>query len=101
MTSVPSTTPEQDIDAEEEESSWTDFILPLVLFGIAVIPFTPIWEQIADPDSTRRRYGAISRFLDSVGPVPVALTFAGIGVVLLVAAFVQRSRRNRSESAEG
>ena len=93
MNSLPSTMPEHDIDAEEE-SSWTDFLLPIGLFVLAVIPFTPLWEQIAEPDSTRRRYGAISRFLDSVGPVPVALAFAGLGLVFLTVAIVERSRRN-------
>ncbi|WP_456786052.1 hypothetical protein [Cellulomonas sp. P5_C5] len=101
MNSVPSTTPEQDVDVDEEESSWTDFLLPIAFFALAAIPFTPFWEQIADPESTRRRYGGISRFLDSVGPVPVALAFAGIGVALLVVAIVQRSRKSGSAAAEG
>jgi len=103
MNSVPSTTPEQeiDIDIDEDESSWTDFLLPLGCFALAVIPFTPLWEQIADPESTRRRYGAASRFLDSVGPVPVALVFAGLGLALLIGAIVQRTRKNGSTAPEG
>ena len=101
MNSAPGTTTAQDIDADEEEPSWTDFLLPIALFAFAVIPFTPLWEQIAQPDSTRRRYGAISRFLDSVGPVPVALAFAGLGLVLLIAEIVQRSRRDDSTTPDG
>ena len=61
---------------------------------------TPLWGQIAEPDS-RRRYGAISRFLDSVGPVPVALVFAGLGLVFLTVAIVERSRGNDSSAPEG
>lgn len=101
MNTVPSTTPDLDIDTDEEESSWTDFFLPVVLFAIAVVPFTPLWDEVAQPDSTRRKYGAISRFLDSVGPVPVALTFAGLGLVILVGVLVQRSRRKALTAPEG
>jgi hypothetical protein len=97
MTVDPSTTTEPDID--EDEPSWTDFVLPVGLFALAVLPFTPLWEQIADPDTTRRRYGAISRFLADVGPVPVALTFAGLGLVFLVVAIRGRAR-SRPAAAE-
>jgi len=81
----------QDIDADEDEPSWTDFFLPLALLAIAVVPFTPLWDQVADPDR-HGRYGAIARFLDSVGPVPVALTFGALGLILLVAEIRGRSR---------
>lgn len=100
MSSDSGTTLDQDVDSDEEESSWTDVLLPAVCFAIAVIPFTPLWEEIAQPDSTRRTYGAVSRFLDSVGPVPVALTFAGLGLVILVGVLVQRSRTNTSTATE-
>ncbi|KQR17322.1 hypothetical protein [Cellulomonas sp. Leaf334] len=100
MNSAPSTTPDLDIDTDEDESSWTDFFLPAVLFAIAVVPFTPLWDEIAQPDSTRRRYGGISRFLDSVGPLPVALAFAGLGLVILVGVLVQRSRKNAVAAPE-
>ena len=99
MNSVPSTT-EQDIDSEEDEQSWTDFLLPLALLAIAVVPFTPFWDQFTDPDNQRRRFDRIASFLDSVGPVPVSLTFAVLGGVLLTYEIVKR-RKNGSEAPEG
>jgi hypothetical protein len=96
-----STTAEQDID--EDEPSWTDFVLPIGLFALAVLPFTSFWEQIADPESTRRRYGAISRFLADVGPVPVAVTFGALGLIFLIIAIrgFARHKSAAATSAEG
>lgn len=99
MDTAPDTTPDQDIDADEDESSWSTFGYAILCLAIAVVPFTPVWEMVADPDSTRRRYGAVSRFLDAVGPVPVALTFGAIGLLLLAGAVAQ-VRRNRAGADE-
>lgn len=99
METAPTTAPAQDVETDEDEPSWTDFGLPIGLFVLAIIPFTPLWEQIAQPDTTRRKYGAISRFLADVGPLPVTLTFAGLGALLLVWTLAQR-RRSASTTSE-
>ncbi len=99
METAPATAPAQDVETDEDEPSWTDFGLPVGLFVLAIIPFTPLWEQIAQPDTTRRKYGAISRFLADVGPLPVTLTFAGLGALLLVWTLAQR-RRSASTTSE-
>lgn len=99
METAPATAPAQDVEIDEDEPSWTDFGLPLGLFALAIIPFTPLWEQIAQPDTTRRKYGAISRFLADVGPLPVTLAFAGLGALILVWTLAQR-RRSASTTAE-
>ncbi len=100
MDTAPANTPDLDVDTDEEdEPSWTDFGLPVGLFILAIIPFTPLWEQIAQPDTTRRKYGAISRFLADIGPLPVTLTFAGLGALILVWTLAQR-RRSASTTSE-
>ena len=99
METAPTTAPAQDVETDEDEPSWTDFGLPIGLFALAIIPFTPLWEQIAQPDTTRRKYGAISRFLADIGPLPVTLTFAGLGALLLVWTLAQR-RRSASTTSE-
>lgn len=99
MTSAPSTAPDPDLDTDEDESSWTDFVLPVVFFALAAIPFTPFWDHLTDPDENRRKYRAASEFLASVGPVPVTLVFAGIGAALLCLALVQRSRSKAAVTA--
>lgn len=97
MSDDPTTTTHH--DNEENGPSWTDFVLPVGLLALAVLPLTSLWDQVADPDSTRRRYGAISRFLADVGPVPVALVFGALGVFLLVAAIRSHARHARRRSA--
>ena len=95
MTSVHSTEPEQDVEEDEDGPSWTDFLVPLGCFAIAAIPFTPVWDAMADPENVRRKYRGVSRLLESVGPVTFTLAFAGIGLVVLIGLLVQR-RNNRS-----
>ena len=55
---------------------------------------------MADPENARRKYRAVSRFLESVGPVPFTLVFAGIGAVILAGVVVQRSRRKSSTAPD-
>lgn len=93
MDTAPTTAPDQDVDTDEDEPSWTDFLPAIGCFLLAVVPFTPLWAQVAVEDSTRRKYGAISRFLADVGPVPVALTFAVVGAAVVVRVLAQRSSR--------
>ena len=97
MTSVHSTEPEQDVDEDDDEPSWTDFFVPLACFAFAAIPFTPLWDTMADPENARRKYRGVSRLLEAVGPVPFTLAFAGIGVVVLIGLLVQRRKRRSAD----
>ncbi|MGY4644186.1 hypothetical protein [Cellulomonas sp. URHB0016] len=95
------TTTTQD-DTDEESSTWTSFAWSALLFAIAVVPFTPLWDKLANPDAGRTRSGARSRLLASIGPVPVSLVFAGLGVVLLLVAISQvRSNTRDAEASSG
>jgi hypothetical protein len=89
-----------DLDAEDDdEPYWTDFVRPLVLLAIAVIPFTAWWDELADPDKRGNKYAVISRFLAAVGPVPIALTFGGLGLLLLGWEITRRRKRGTTASA--
>lgn len=86
----------QDLDQDKDEDDapyWTDFVRPLTLLAMAVVPFTSLWDDVARHDAHHGKYGAFSRFLDFVGPVPVAATFAGIGLLLLISEITRRSGR--------
>ena len=97
MTSVHSTEPEQDVDEDDNEPSWTDFLLPLGCFAIAAIPFTSLWEGMSDPESVRRKYRGASRVLETVGPVWFTVAFAGIGLAVLISVIVQRRKKRSAE----
>lgn len=100
MTSTPSTTTPE-IDTDEDEASWTDFLYAAVCYVLAVVPFTPLWDQLADPEASSGRRRGLQRLLAEIGPLPVTLVFAGVGTALLLMVLAQRRKAVRDSAAAG
>lgn len=95
METAPTNAPVEDVDTDDDDPTWTDFVAAVVCLAIAVVPFTPLWDEFSNPEEVSRRYRGVARLLDTVGPVPVSLVFAVIGVVLLLVA-VNKVRNARN-----
>lgn len=99
MSTSPNNESGYDIEVEDDEPYWTDFLRPIPLLAVAVVPFTPYWEQVADPDDRGSKYAIYSRVLAAIGPVVFTLLCGGIGLLML--AYEIRRRRKRKHPAPG
>ena len=88
MTSTaPVNTPVED---DDDEPSWTDFAVAIPTLALAIIPFTSLWAEIADPEEVSRKYRGVARLLETVGPVTVSVVFAVVTVALVAVAVHKR-----------
>ena len=77
--------------ADDEQTSPMSFLLTAAGgLLVAIVCFTPLWGEIADPEAGGRR-GWFSRMLASIGPMPIAAVALSVAVVALV--LMLRARR--------
>lgn len=79
-------------DDEDDEPSWTDFAVAIPTLVFAIIPFTSLWAEFANPEEVSRKYRGIARLLESVGPVTTSAVFALITVALVAIAVHKRRK---------
>lgn len=80
------------VEEDDDEPSWTDFAVAIPPLAFAIIPFTSLWAEFADPEEASRKYRGVARLLETVGPVTTSLVFAVIGLGLIGIAIHKRRR---------
>lgn len=74
---------------EAEDSQLTYWLTAAFGIAVAVVCFTPLWDEIAKPEARGRRAG-LSRLLADIGPVPIAIAGVLLAIVFVVIAIRQR-----------
>lgn len=83
---------------EERTTPLGYFGTAAVAVAVAIACYTPLWDEVADPERTGRRSG-LSRLLADIGPLPIAILCAGIAAVALYLAVKARAPK-RTKIAE-
>ncbi|GAA1612783.1 hypothetical protein [Leucobacter chromiireducens] len=67
---------------------------------VAVLCFTPIWNEVADPNASGRRSG-ISHFLAAIGPFPIAAVAVAVAATAVILGFRARAARRSAATTSG
>lgn len=74
---------------EEQDSQLTYWLTAAFGVAVAVVCFTPLWDEIAKPEARGRRAG-LSRLLADIGSVPIAIAGVLLAIVFGTIAIRQR-----------
>lgn len=78
------------VEPEHPETPWGWFGSAAIAIAVAVLCFTPVWDEVTDAAGRRAWF---SRLLDTLGPFTVAAVAALFALVSIVAA-VRAMRRH-------